>query len=77
MIEYKIYLPKRREQLLKMIARGKSLKDFAQKYNISVRTAESHKYTLMNELQCTNTIQVMLYAQKYFGLELSDSSDQQ
>ena len=43
-------LTKRQEQLLICIADGGSSKDFANKYSISVRTADSTRFNLMKEL---------------------------
>lgn len=55
-------LTTRQEQVLKLIAEGKSMKQIAATLNISRRTVEAHKYQLMRSLEVHNVAQLVQHA---------------
>lgn len=55
-------LSKREEEVLTMIATGKSLKEIAEDLFISVKTVETHKLHIQDKLGLTNTAQLVKYA---------------
>jgi len=54
----------RQRQVLQLVAEGKSAKEIAALMNISVRTAESHKYKIMQILKVRKTADLIQYANK-------------
>ena len=52
-------LTARQQQVLTLIAEGKSMKHIAATLNISRRTVEAHKYKLMRELGVHNVAQLI------------------
>jgi DNA-binding NarL/FixJ family response regulator len=53
--------PRQREVLI-LISRGLSMKEIAAQLNISTRTAESHKYEMMQTLGVETTAELIKYA---------------
>ncbi len=49
-------------EVLKLVAEGKTMKEVASRLNISVRTAESHKYETMQVLGIQTTAALIQYA---------------
>jgi DNA-binding NarL/FixJ family response regulator len=54
----------RQREVLQLIAEGRTMKEVASILNISPRTAESHKYEMMNVLGCQTTADLIHYAIK-------------
>jgi DNA-binding NarL/FixJ family response regulator len=57
-------LTSRQREVLQLIAEGRTMKEVATILNISPRTAESHKYEMMNVLGCQTTADLIHYAIK-------------
>jgi DNA-binding NarL/FixJ family response regulator len=55
-------LTPRQREVLKLVAEGKTMKEVASRLNISVRTAESHKYETMQALGVQTTAALIQYA---------------
>jgi DNA-binding NarL/FixJ family response regulator len=55
-------LSKREEEVLVLIANGKSLKEIAEDLFISIKTVETHKLHIQDKLGLTNTAQLVKYA---------------
>lgn len=55
-------LTKREREILKMLAEGKSVKDIAAIFELSVKTVEAHKFNLMRKLDIHNKAQLVQYA---------------
>lgn len=55
-------LTKRENEIFKMIASGKSIKEIADELFISARTVETHKLNIQSKLQLQNTAQLVRYA---------------
>jgi two-component system response regulator NreC len=55
-------LTPRQRSVLKMLAEGSTVKDIAQLYSLSVKTVQSHKFTLMQRLGMRNRTQLVVYA---------------
>ena len=55
-------LTKREREVLKMLAEGKSVKEIAAGFNLSVKTVEAHKFNLMRKLDIHNKAQLVQYA---------------
>lgn len=55
-------LSKREEEVLTLIAHGKSLKEIADDLFISIKTVETHKLHIQDKLGLTNTAQLVKYA---------------
>jgi two-component system, NarL family, response regulator NreC len=55
-------LTTRERQVLKMLAEGLSVKEIASNLDLSVKTVEAHKFTLMHKLDIHNRAQVVQYA---------------
>jgi two-component system, NarL family, response regulator NreC len=55
-------LTKREREILKMLAEGKSVKEIASAFELSVKTVEAHKFNLMRKLDIHNKAQLVLYA---------------
>ena len=61
---HNLKLTPRQSEVLKMIARGSTMKKVANELGISTRTAESHKYEIMTELGVDTTAELVQYAIK-------------
>jgi len=57
-----ISITKREQEILNLIANGKTSSEIAEELFISVRTVETHRYNLMQKLQCTNIAGLVRYA---------------
>ena len=55
-------LTKREREILKMLAEGKSVKEIAGGFELSVKTVEAHKFNLMRKLDIHNKAQLVQYA---------------
>ncbi len=55
-------LTKRQREVLQLIAEGRTMKEVASVLNISPRTAESHKYEIMQVLGVDTTAALVQYA---------------
>jgi DNA-binding NarL/FixJ family response regulator len=55
-------LTKREREILKMLAEGKSVKEIATEFVLSVKTIEAHKFNLMRKLDIHNKAQLVQYA---------------
>ena len=52
----------RQREVLKLISEGMTMKEIAVELNISTRTAESHKYEMMEALGVETTAELIRYA---------------
>ena len=55
-------LTKREREILKLLAEGKSVKEIAVEFDLSVKTVEAHKFNLMRKLDIHNKAQLVQYA---------------
>ena len=55
----------RQREILQLLAEGKSAKEIAATLNLSARTVESHKYTLMDALGMNNSAELIRFALKH------------
>ncbi|SPE42811.1 Oxygen regulatory protein NreC [Candidatus Sulfopaludibacter sp. SbA3] len=55
-------LTKREREILKMLAEGRSVKEIATSFQLSVKTVEAHKFNLMRKLDIHNKAQLVQYA---------------
>jgi DNA-binding NarL/FixJ family response regulator len=55
-------LSKREEEVLTLIAHGRTLKEIAEDLFISIKTVETHKLHIQDKLNLTNTAQLVKYA---------------
>jgi len=55
-------LTKRELEILKMLAEGRSVKEIATGFDLSVKTVEAHKFNLMRKLDIHNKAQLVTYA---------------
>jgi two-component system response regulator NreC len=55
-------LTKREREILKLLAEGKSVKETAAEFDLSVKTVEAHKFNLMRKLDIHNKAQLVQYA---------------
>jgi DNA-binding NarL/FixJ family response regulator len=69
----KTSLSKREEEVLGLIANGKSLKLIAEELFISVKTVESHKSHIQDKLGLTNVAQLVKYAIENSVIEVAKS----
>jgi len=58
----KLTLTPRQREVLKLISEGMTMKEIAFELNISTRTAESHKYEMMQALGVETTAELIRYA---------------
>ena len=63
-------LTRREEEVLVLIAHGKSLKEIAEELFISVKTVESHKMHIQDKLGLNNAAQLVKYAIEHDLIEL-------
>jgi DNA-binding NarL/FixJ family response regulator len=57
-----IVITKREQQVLNLVAVGKTSAEIADELNVSIRTVESHRYNLMQKLGVKNTAGLVRYA---------------
>lgn len=62
-----ITITKREQEILNFVAEGMTSGEIADKLNISHRTVESHRYNLMQKLECSNTAGLVRYAVSYLN----------
>jgi DNA-binding NarL/FixJ family response regulator len=55
-------LTKREREILKMLSEGRSVKEIATGFDLSVKTVEAHKFNLMRKLDIHNKAQLVQYA---------------
>ena len=55
-------LTKRERETLKMLAEGRSVKEIATSFDLTVKTVEAHKFNLMRKLDIHNKAQLVQYA---------------
>lgn len=55
-------LTTRQQEVLQLVAEGRSAKEVARALNISIRTAEAHKAKIMETLELGNTTELVQYA---------------
>jgi DNA-binding NarL/FixJ family response regulator len=55
-------LTKREREVIKMLAEGRSVKEIASGFDLSVKTVEAHKFNLMRKLDIHNKAQLVQYA---------------
>ena len=55
-------LTKREREIMKLLAEGKSVKEIATAFDLSVKTVEAHKFNLMRKLDIHNKAQLVQYA---------------
>jgi two-component system response regulator NreC len=65
-------LTKREREILKLLAEGKSVKDIAIEFDLSVKTVEAHKFNLMRKLDIHNKAQLVQYAIQKKIIRLSE-----
>ncbi len=70
--EDSVTLPRRQQQVLRLIARGRSTKEIAQLMGISSKTVETHRARMMETLGLHGTNALMRYAIRN-GLEGADA----
>jgi DNA-binding NarL/FixJ family response regulator len=63
--ELKVALSPRQREVLQLLAEGKSTKEAAAVLNISPRTAEFHKYRMMEQLNIKSSAELIQYAVKH------------
>ena len=63
--ELKAALSPRQQEVLQLIAEGKSIKEIAAILRISTRTAEFHKYRIMEQLNIKTNAELVHYAVKH------------
>lgn len=63
-------LTRREEEVLVLIANGKSLREIAEELFISIKTVESHKMHIQDKLGLTNAAQLVKYAIEHDLIEL-------
>jgi DNA-binding CsgD family transcriptional regulator len=61
----KAALSPRQREVLQLIAEGKSIKEIAAILRISTRTAEFHKYRIMEQLNIKTNAELVHYAVKH------------
>ena len=57
-----VVITKREQEILDLVALGKTSQEIADTLYISVRTVESHRYNLMQKLDVKNTAELIRYA---------------
>ncbi|MBZ5728729.1 MAG: response regulator transcription factor [Acidobacteriia bacterium] len=65
-------LTKRELEILKMLAEGRSVKEIASNFELSVKTVEAHKFNLMRKLDIHNKAQLVQYAIQKKVIRLAD-----
>src|SRR5687767_5269706 len=61
---HSLNLTPRQREVLRLIAQGRTMKEVAAQLRISTRTAESHKYEMMEALGIQTTAELVQYAMK-------------
>lgn len=63
-LTHRFELTRRQTDVLRLIARGLTMKEIAAEMGISTRTAESHKYEMMDIMGVETTAELVQYAMK-------------
>jgi two-component system, NarL family, response regulator NreC len=66
-------LTKREREILKMLAEGRSVKEIATVFDLSVKTVEAHKFNLMRKLDIHNKAQLVQYANQKKIIRLKET----
>jgi two-component system, NarL family, response regulator NreC len=66
-------LTKREREILKLLAEGRSVKEIAASFELSVKTVEAHKFNLMRKLDIHNKAQLVQYAIQKKIIRLNES----
>ena len=61
---HRLQLTPRQSDVLRLIAQGRTMKEVASELGISTRTAESHKYEMMEVMGVQTTAELVQYALK-------------
>lgn len=61
----KIHLSKREKEILKLISEGKTNKEIADAYKISVRTIETHRLNIMRKFMVNSMEEVLMMVKEY------------
>jgi DNA-binding NarL/FixJ family response regulator len=59
---YKMSITPRQREVLKLISRALTMKEIASQLNVSTRTAETHKYEMMQTLGVETTADLIRYS---------------
>jgi DNA-binding NarL/FixJ family response regulator len=59
---HKSRITPRQREVLRLISRGLTMKEVARRLNISIRTAESHKYQMFEALEVKTTAELIRYS---------------
>ena len=62
--QHRLKLTRRQSDVLRLIAQGRTMKEIAADLGISTRTAESHKYEMMQVMGVQTTAELVQYAVK-------------
>ena len=65
-------LTKREREIIKLLAEGRSVKEVASNFDLSVKTVEAHKFNLMRKLNIHNKAQLVQYAIQKKIIRLSE-----
>ncbi len=66
-------MTKREREILKLLAEGKSVKEIAASFDLSIKTIEAHKFNLMRKLDIHNKAQLVQYAIQRKIIRLPDT----
>lgn len=69
-------LTPRQVDVLRLLARGKRMKEVADHLGLSTRTVESHKYELMQSLGISSTAELVMYAIRNQLVDASDAANE-
>ena len=69
-----VVVTKREQQVLNLVAAGKTSSQIAENLSLSVRTVESHRYNIMQKLGINNAAKLVRYAVFNFNSENSNVS---
>jgi len=67
-------LTKREREVIKLLAEGRSVKEIASGFDLSVKTVEAHKFNLMRKLDIHNKAQLVQYAIQKKIIRLPDAA---
>jgi DNA-binding NarL/FixJ family response regulator len=62
-------LTPREEEVLRMLAQGRSIKEVARGLNVSVKTADNHRTNLMRKLDVHSAAELLRYAIRHHIVE--------
>lgn len=69
-------LTPRQIDVLRLLARGKRMKEVAEQLGLSTRTVESHKYELMQSLGISSTAELVMYAIRNQLVDAPDAANE-